>query len=360
MLGWLTRRKAEPAPETRSTAGFTATVLALREAHIAGTSGLAELSATVQGCVSLWEAGFSTADVEGTDLLDRQTMALIGRALALRGEAVFLVDGDRLIPAVDWDLGTVASRPRAYRLSLPEIGGGRSVTALAQEVLHFRHGSDPAAPWAGTPPLRRASLSAGLLHQLEAALGEVWATAPIGSMVVPFPEAPGTDLNSIARDFRGRRGRVLLRESVNVAAAGGPAPNQDWRPQGTTPDLEQAQPVQTLEAARHAVAFAFGVVPALLNAHATGPVIREAQRQLCQWTLEPLAKLVAEEATAKLGSPVAIDVARPLVAYDAGGKARAFAGIIGALAQAKEAQLDPAQVEAALRLLDWGGKANDD
>jgi hypothetical protein len=60
---------------------------------------------------SLWEHGLSLASVTGTDLLDRRTMALIARSLALRGEFVALIDGDELIPCSDWDL---VSRFRSF------------------------------------------------------------------------------------------------------------------------------------------------------------------------------------------------------------------------------------------------------
>jgi hypothetical protein len=57
---------------------------------------------------------------------------------------------------------------------------------------------------------------------------------------VPMPETPETDLADIVRGFRGSRGKVLVRESVTVAAAGGPAPAQDWRANDLTPDLSKA------------------------------------------------------------------------------------------------------------------------
>jgi len=76
MFGWFKRR--DPAPEKRS--GFTAAVIAEREAFISGRRGIAELTATVQSCVSLWEAGLAAADVEAAPLLDRQTMAMAARA----------------------------------------------------------------------------------------------------------------------------------------------------------------------------------------------------------------------------------------------------------------------------------------
>ncbi|NNF24651.1 MAG: hypothetical protein HKN63_07615 [Rhodobacteraceae bacterium] len=59
---------------------------------------------------------------------------------------------------------------------------------------------------------------------------------------------------------------------------------------------------------------------------------------------------MAEEASAKLGTSITIDVMRPLQAFGAGGRARAVSLVIDALAAAREAGVDPA---TALRLVDW-------
>src|SRR5690606_38345218 len=136
---------------------------------------------------------------------------------------------------------------------IPEAGGGVTQTALAGEVLHVRIGCDVAAPYYGTAPLKRANLTAGLLNALESALGEVFENAPLGSQVVPMPEQPDTDNAALGRSFRGQRGRVLLSESVEVRAAGGPAPSTDWRPASLSPDIEKSMTVETLAAARDAV-----------------------------------------------------------------------------------------------------------
>lgn len=340
--------------EKRSTGyGFTAEIIAARSSYLSGKSGLAELTATAQSCISLWENAFAIADVEGIDLLDRRTMALTGRALALRGEAVFLIRDDGLIPASDWDLRTRDSKPVAYRLSIPEAGGGRTETALAAEVLHFRVGCNPATPYAGVAPLRRAKLTASMLDAIESALGEVFEHAPLGSQIVPFPESRDVDLENLGRGFRGRRGRVMLRESVNVSAAGGPAPASDWKPQDVTPDLSRSMSVETLGAARNAICAAFGVLPSLFVDQAQGPLVREAQRHLAQWTLQPLAELIAEEATEKLGGDVSLDVLRPTQAFDSGGAARALGALVAAMAQAKEAGLAPEVLAGVFRRLDW-------
>jgi hypothetical protein len=357
MFGWLKsslRRESSAraeVTETRSTssAGFTAAIIAARQSYISGVSDLAELTSAVQACVSLWEGALAGADVSGTDYLDRHTMALCARSLALRGEFVALIRPDTLVPVADWDLSTTNGTPRAYRISVPDVGGGRSETVLAAEVLHVRIGSDPVAPWSGTAPLRRSSLSANLLHELESALRDTFRDAPIGSQVLPLPDGSADDMAAMRAAIRGRHGSTLIVEGASQAAAAGMYVQQGQRREDLTPDLKRAEAALHLEAARGSVAMAFGVLPALLNPSTTGPMVREAQRHLAQWTLEPIAKLIAAEASAKLGGGVLIDVVRPLQAYDAGGKARAFSAMVKAMAEAKAAGVDPAPL---LHMLD--------
>lgn len=81
-------------------------------------------------------------------------------------------------------------------------------------------------------------------------------------------------------------------------------------------------------------------------------MIREAQRHLDQWTLEPIATLIAEEATEKLGSPVKLDVAHPLQAFDTGGRERALGAIVKVAAEAKSAGVSD-DFTKALALVDW-------
>lgn len=342
----------EKLEKRASASGFTAEIMAARESYISGRRGVGELTATVQSCISLWEGGLTIADVSGTNFLKPRDLAMIARSLALRGEYVGLIASDRLLPASDWDLRTQDGIPTAYRLSISEAGGGRTMTALAPEVLHIRIGADPVAPYLGQAPLRRAAISAGLLHAVEDALRDVFENAPLGSKIVPFPESPNTDNEALSRGFRGKRGRMLLRESVNVTAGGGPAPQSDWRPADLSPDLSTAMTKETLSAARDAIAASFGVLPSWLSANATGPVVREAQRQLAQWTLQPVCELIEEEASDKLGGNVEIDCLRPLQAYDAGGRARALSGVIQAFSQAKDAGLTPDQMNQALAFID--------
>ncbi|WP_172293765.1 phage portal protein [Pseudoruegeria sp. HB172150] len=352
MLGWLMNR-LRPIEARSSGSGYTAQVMAARDSYISGRRGVAELTATVQSCISLWEGGFAMADVAGTDLLTRQNMAIIARSAALNGESVHLITGTGLVPATDWDVTTRDGQPRAYRLSIPEAGGGRTVTALAAEVLHLRIGSDALTPWIGTAPLRRSSLTGAMLHAVEAALSETFENAPLGSQIVPLPDTGADDMETMRSAFRGRRGSTLVIEGVAQATAAGMNPQLGQRPDQLSPDLSRSMTDETLAAAREGIAMAFGVLPALLNRAATGPVVREAQRQLAIWTLQPIAELLAAEAAAKLGNDVAIDTIRPLQAFDAGGRARALSAIVKTMAEAKEAGISPEVLSGAMHLLDW-------
>ncbi|KDA03066.1 phage portal protein [Hyphomonas oceanitis] len=343
--------------EVRSTgSGFTAELMAARESWIAGNRGIAELTGTAQACIGMWENGLALADVSSADLLTPRVLAMSGRSLAIRGEAVFLIREDGLVPCADWDLSTRNGKPVAYRVSISEAGGGTTEVALAGEVLHFRTGVDIAAPWAGQAPLKRASLSAGMLNALETSLSEAYENMPLGSQIISFPESANDDLENLGRGFRARRGRVLLRESVYVSAAGGPTPTQDWKPHSVTPDISGAMPKEMLDASRASVLSVFGVLPAMLDKTAQGPLIREGQRHLAQWMLQPIAKMIAEEMQDKLGESFSIDVMRPLQAFDTGGRARAATAIVQAMAAAKEGGLSDDQIKFALDLVDWGDK----
>lgn len=346
------RRKPQPIETRAVQPGYTASLMAAREAWISGASGLGELTATVQGSVSLWEAGLSLSDVRGTDMLDRRTMAITARALALRGECVFLIR-DRLIPCTDWDLSTRYGQPRAYRVGLPEIGGGRNETVLAPEVLHFRIGCDAVTPWAGSAPLARARLSAGLLEEITGALRDTFRDAPIGSQIIPVPEGSADDMAAMRSGFRGRRGASLVIEGVAQATAAGMNPNIGKSPDQLSPHLDKTLADKLLAEAKGEIYAAFGILPGLHNASTTGPLVREAQRHLAQLVLQPIANLLAEEATDKLGAPVTIDVVRPMQAFDHGGKARALGAMLQAWATAKEAGLDDATVQDALQFIDW-------
>ena len=282
-------------------------------------------------------------------------MALAARSLVLRGEFVGLITDRGLVPCIDWQVATRDSIPVAYRLSLAESGGARAMTALAGEVIHWRIGSDASAPWIGTAPLRRAPLTASMLQEVESALRDVFRDAPIGSLIVPMPDSAGDDMENMRGAFRGKRGSTLVVAGVAQATAAGMNPQFGQKADQLTPDLSRAMTAETLSAAREAIAMAFGVLPGLINAATTGPMVREAQRHLAGWVLQPIAELMAEEASAKLGGNVTIEMGRTLQAFDAGGRARALATLVEAMGRAKELGLSPDELSSAIKAVNFAG-----
>jgi len=342
--------------ETRGAGGYTALSMAARADAITGRGGAAETVAAVQACVALWSNALSRADVEGDNgLLTPHVLAVAGRALATRGEAVFALDGDRLAAAGGWEINTSGGAPRAYRLTIYDAGGSATRTALAAEVLHFRINASDREPWRGRSPLGLAPVTADLLSVVEAAVSETLASAPLGSAVLPVPEMNPEDRERLAASFRGQRGRTLLRESVNVAAAGGPAPQTDWKTQDLTPDLQKSGVFDAWDRARDSITQVFGVDPSLLSSVASGPGLREAQRHFVTYHMQPVAGLIAAECSEKLGQPVTLDLVRPLGAVDHGGRARAAAALVGAVAAARAGGVSETELAALMRFVDLQG-----
>lgn len=201
-------------------------------------------------------------------------------------------------------------------------------------------------------------MTASLLVEVETALRDVYRDAPIGSQIVPMPEGNTDQMDKMRSAFRGRRGSTLLIEGVAQSVAAGMHPNLGKAPDQLSPDLSKSMTAETLEAARSSIFAAYGVLPGLFTVAAQGPLVREAQRHLAGWVLQPICELVAEEASAKLGGKVLIDVGRPLQAFDAGGRARALSALIEAMGRAKELGLSPDQVNGALMAVNWGGGDN--
>ena len=152
-------------------------------------------------------------------------MALIARSLALRGEFVGVIGSDGITPASDWDVATRNGRPVAYRVGIPEAGGGRTETLLAAEVLHVRIGSDPVAPWTGHAPLRGRPSPRTSCTRSRRRCATFTGTRLSALRFFPFPMARPTTWQAMRGAFRGRRGGTLVVEGVAQAVAAGMHPS---------------------------------------------------------------------------------------------------------------------------------------
>ena len=100
------------------------------------------------------------ADVDGTDMLDRRTMALIGRSLALRGE--FVVPDSRRGPSAVLAIG-ICERAMAAR-PLTAVAFPRQAAARRQPRSPPRFSTFASAPIRPRLISGRAPLEAGEPH----------------------------------------------------------------------------------------------------------------------------------------------------------------------------------------------------
>ncbi|WP_147320224.1 hypothetical protein [Rhodobacteraceae bacterium W635] len=89
------------------------------------------------------------------------------------------------------------------------------------------------------------------------------------------------------------------------------------------------------------------------HGHAEDPVPLWDRLSLMLVPYHDRMAIVAGDVAVSVGDNVTMDLMQPLQAYDAGGRARAAAGVVQALAQAKEAGVD---ADTAMKLVGWSAE----
>ena len=305
-----------------------------------------EALGAVEAAAGLWSRAFASVTVEpqtpATLALTPAVLAAIGRGLAVRGEAVFEVEVNgavMLTQASSWKVaGGTSPESWRYAVELP-LPSGKVVkrTLPADAVLHVRYATRPGAPWAGISPLGMADETRALATWIERRLAEEASTST--SYVLPLPE--GGNVDQLKADIKGGRGRLHIVDTTAAAWGGGKvsAPLSDW---GTK--RLGADPPESLGKLRSDVkADIFGVYGIPSSIHGTGGSARESYRQFLSSTIQPLARLVVEELSLKLDTPMlALDFTE-LRAADIASRARAYKQLV-------EAGMDAAKAAAVTGL----------
>ena len=123
----------------------------------------------VEAIASAWERAFAAAVASGgrSGALSPDVLGLLGRSLALRGEALFVIDvgagGSLLLsPASWWDVrGRSDSSTWSYRAQVTGPDWSRDLVRPGSGVLHFVIGASASRPWRGCSPLLSAARSLG-------------------------------------------------------------------------------------------------------------------------------------------------------------------------------------------------------
>ena len=281
----------------------------------------------------LWARAFASAELSSPiPAVTPSVLASIGRELVRRGESLWAVDVRRgqitLTPAGSWDIaGSANPESHVYRLDLFGPSGNETRLYPSASVLHFKFASDPARPWQGISPLGYARQTARLAANLELRLAEE-AGARVGYLLpIPSDGGDGSEddpLGGLKNDLGALAGNTALVETTSAGYGEGraAAPQSDW-----TAKRLGANPPPTLNelrgAAAEAILSACGVPPGLASGTAEGTAQREGWRRFSVGTIQPAARLVAEELAFKLGSPGLTLSFESLAGADLAGRARA-------------------------------------
>ena len=281
--------------------------------------------AVVQTAAGMISRAFMAARMDGpaADLLTPDVLALIGRELVIRGEALFVFEGNGLLPVSPHDIRGSASA-WSYRVELSGPTQTEYRHLQSGEILHFRVNVDPRHPWRGRPAhaLAAATSATAVAAEYSAA-----AEARIGvSRVLGIPEVTPGQREKILAGYT----RQLKAGSYMALASGG---HGDARPPSDAVRVVHPDPSQGhLELRTKAgveLLEAIGIPSALVDPRAEGGATREALRRLLHLTIGPMARTVEAEFTMKTGLPLALDFAA-LHATDLATRGRALKQLVDA------------------------------
>ena len=312
-MRWLFRKR-----EKRDSGGeFSDAVVRLIEAQAAGTAADASSTAAIEAAAGALSRAFASAEVVAPpwaqDAITPGVLAQVGRDLIRNGDSmhVIRVGGDgaaRLIPASSWHWeGT--HDPASWTVRVTAYGPSTSTTwkLPASAVIFVRWGSTAGQPFVGTAPTSWAHATARLGAEVERSVADEAGGAVAQLLAIPADGGDGGDGDPLAllkADIAAARGKPLF---VETTAAGwdegkAAAPQRDWQ----STRLGPAPPAVLAEIRRDAfdhVLAATGTPPSLFT-DADGTAQREAVRRWHLGTVLPLARLLEDELTRKLETPV--------------------------------------------------------
>ena len=337
-MRWPWNRAAPERRDESYTDEVVAAILARSSATAQDDPGA---TAAVWIAASMFARALASATVApatlATAALTPPLLALVGRALMLRGECLLVprieAGGLALDVASHW---TVTGRPEPatwrYRVTRPGPSITLSTDLPTEAVAHLRINCDAARPWRGQSPLRGPSVSAAMLAHVEQRLSEE-TTAQVGTLL-PHPDsAKPEQIDAIAEQIAALRGRVALTPSMAGGwEEGGPAPKGDWKAERLGANPPQTIPALRMDAHR-AILAAGGINSQALLEAAPGNAAREAWRQYATGFVAPIAREIAAQLAATLETPglaFGLDALGGNVGADIASRARAVAALVNA------------------------------
>ena len=338
-MGWLARRR-----ERRSAGGgYSDAVVAAIEGQAAAKVADASSTAAIEAVAGMLSRAFADAEVVAEPWAAAAVspfwLMQVGRSLIREGASLSVIDmtgGDvDLVPAAFWNFEALetpgAEREADWHARVTTYGPSSSYTRLLarDRLVYVRWGTSPGSRYRGQGPTSWAHLTARLQGEAERSLGDE-AAGPL-AQILPIPQDGGDDsdddpLASLKADIGAARGKAVLTETTAAGWAEGrtAAPMQDWQAKRLGPAPPEAM-VRVADAAFSRMVAACGASVSLF-VDADGTAQREAWRRWHLGTVQPLARLLAHELTARLETSVVLKLDK--YPTDLAGRASAFKALV--------------------------------
>lgn len=328
-------------PEKRESGGdFSDSVLRLIEAQAAGSAADASSTAAVEAAAGALSRAFASAEVQGPawiqNTITPEFLGQVGRDLIRAGDSMHVVKITSkgkviLLPCSSWHFEGEAD-PDSWTIRATVYGPSTSTTRNLpfEAVVFVKWGSSPGQPYVGTGPLSWAHTTARLQSETERSLADE-AAGPL-AQILAVPQDGGDDddnnpLKMIKADIAKARGKALLVETTAAGWAEGKsaAPQSDWKQQRLGPMMPESMATIRTDSF-NAVLAACGTPPSLFD-DSDGTAQRESFRRYLTLTVQPIAKILERELSAKLEADVSLNF-DGLYAHDLQGRATSFQKLV--------------------------------
>ena len=278
--------------------------------------GVAAVEAVAGRVSRLMETARVSGGPRAEQALTPTVLAMIGRNLIEWGESLHFLKyrmGPRgaefyLCPAQHQWTVLGGTDPEEWIVDATLTGAQTVYQTSAPRAawLHVIRDADPDYPWRGVAPLQRAAVSSQLARMAEDAL--VAEMRQPTKALIPLPQGAGVDTDTLRQDIQNRAYQIAFPTTTSAGYGGGrsSAPLTDWKPLRLKPAPEDAL-VELADRATARVVAALGAHPAIMGGGGgNGSVDREASRQMRKQIMQPMARLIEENAWRVFGEHIRI------------------------------------------------------
>ena len=333
--------------ETRQGGGYADAITAGIEAQASAFVTDISSTAALEAAAGLLSRSLMVAQIEGADWVKAAVcptwLAQVGRSLIREGASLSVIvqggDGPELIPAAFWNFENInpgaqeGERESTWQCRVTTYGPSTSYTRLLDRdrLVFLRWGTSPGTRYRGQGPLSWASTTAKLGANVERSLADETGGPLAQLLAIPQDGGDGGDddddpLKALKTDIRNARGGALLVETASGGWAEGrtAAPQHDWKQSRLGP-MPTEHMVKLADDAFARVLAACGCSSALFDG-SDGTSKREALRQWHLGVVLPLARLLEDELSRQLETPVKLGF--DLYNVDLQGRAQALQKLV--------------------------------